>query len=466
MPVRGAVSGAGGAILGGDPMPLTLCTRSCRLGNTKENTQRFAKAGGGQPGVAACRRCCRNMFAVPHWHWQGCDIGFRDWVRTLVLELTTPAAVDSAAQPAQRAQTRVTAPGTAAASCERASSPTRSHNSANTLMDGGSLSGGGEQVSWLDGTDDEASLPSSSSPSSGGQRASLPLRALSPLGPFDVDMDELFAPITQSVTVPMVDGSQRATVIVSPPPPAVTVQVAHAVDHDSAQSGCRTTRLLPPAAAEVFRGWMAAPEHLAHPYPTDSDRVQLAELAGVTPKQVSVWFTNARKRVWIPMKQSRGCEGRRKGPGRTKKARPVPGLDLGTVNVKRCGSQRDTGESAAVNGSGAATVTTNGTATTTTATTATTTAVVTTPSDTAPVPASVQPATASAAEPRTPPSRSRTDYGAEGGGTTVLMLNLCETKSQLLAKRRFLEQQLHDVDQQLSMLANAGSARAHRATTP
>ena len=38
--------------------------------------------------------------------------------------------------------------------------------------------------------------------------------------------------------------------------------------------------------------------HVQDPYPTTSDKVQLAMEAGLTVKQVEHWFTNQRKRKW------------------------------------------------------------------------------------------------------------------------------------------------------------------------
>jgi len=51
---------------------------------------------------------------------------------------------------------------------------------------------------------------------------------------------------------------------------------------------------------------MLSPEHVDYPYPTDAEKVELAAQAGVTLKQLSVWFTNARKRLWIPLRQMLG----------------------------------------------------------------------------------------------------------------------------------------------------------------
>jgi hypothetical protein len=57
---------------------------------------------------------------------------------------------------------------------------------------------------------------------------------------------------------------------------------------------------------QVLKTWMLSPEHVDYPYPTDEEKVALAAQAGITLKQLSVWFTNARKRLWIPLRQMLG----------------------------------------------------------------------------------------------------------------------------------------------------------------
>ncbi|KDO24286.1 hypothetical protein SPRG_09923 [Saprolegnia parasitica CBS 223.65] len=47
--------------------------------------------------------------------------------------------------------------------------------------------------------------------------------------------------------------------------------------------------------------WMLSPEHVKHPYPTDEDKKMLLEKTGINMKQLTNWFTNARKRIWKPM---------------------------------------------------------------------------------------------------------------------------------------------------------------------
>jgi hypothetical protein len=45
---------------------------------------------------------------------------------------------------------------------------------------------------------------------------------------------------------------------------------------------------------DVFRAWFVA--HLAHPYPTDAQKSELAQAAGTTVERTATWFINARQR--------------------------------------------------------------------------------------------------------------------------------------------------------------------------
>jgi hypothetical protein len=49
---------------------------------------------------------------------------------------------------------------------------------------------------------------------------------------------------------------------------------------------------------EFMTGWFLA--HKAHPYPSPSERSQIAEKTGLTEQQVRNWFANMRKRHWKP----------------------------------------------------------------------------------------------------------------------------------------------------------------------
>jgi hypothetical protein len=67
-----------------------------------------------------------------------------------------------------------------------------------------------------------------------------------------------------------------------------------------------------PRATRVLKDWMTSPEHFDHPYPDDKEKLELAAKAGITTKQLTIWFTNARKRIWVPMRKrqvGRYCAG-------------------------------------------------------------------------------------------------------------------------------------------------------------
>lgn len=74
---------------------------------------------------------------------------------------------------------------------------------------------------------------------------------------------------------------------------------------DGAESASKATaagsRCLPERAIRLLKEWLLSPQHVRSPYPTREEREELARTAGITAKQVSIWFTNARKRVWAPL---------------------------------------------------------------------------------------------------------------------------------------------------------------------
>jgi hypothetical protein len=63
------------------------------------------------------------------------------------------------------------------------------------------------------------------------------------------------------------------------------------------------SRNLSAASTRMLKEWMLSPEHYEHPYPNEREKHELAAKAGISPKQLMIWFTNARKRVWAPMRR-------------------------------------------------------------------------------------------------------------------------------------------------------------------
>ncbi|CAI5738742.1 unnamed protein product [Hyaloperonospora brassicae] len=77
---------------------------------------------------------------------------------------------------------------------------------------------------------------------------------------------------------------------------------AEAVDkQQQLQPSKKSRRELPPHTVAILKGWMLSREHVKHPYPTDEDKQVLLKKTGISMKQLTNWFTNARKRIWKPM---------------------------------------------------------------------------------------------------------------------------------------------------------------------
>ena len=85
--------------------------------------------------------------------------------------------------------------------------------------------------------------------------------------------------------------------------------MAHPTTARAGRKTASAPRVLPDNAVTVLKAWMLSPEHVDHPYPSDAEKQRLAAEANITVKQVSVWFTNARKRLWLPLRQAEGKPG-------------------------------------------------------------------------------------------------------------------------------------------------------------
>ncbi|KVI05662.1 hypothetical protein Ccrd_016007, partial [Cynara cardunculus var. scolymus] len=55
---------------------------------------------------------------------------------------------------------------------------------------------------------------------------------------------------------------------------------------------------LPKEARQTLLEWWNS--HYKWPYPTEGDKISLAETTGLDPKQINNWFINQRKRHWKP----------------------------------------------------------------------------------------------------------------------------------------------------------------------
>lgn len=98
-----------------------------------------------------------------------------------------------------------------------------------------------------------------------------------------------------------------------PPPSQPQPQPPTKREGESAAAAARRKKgtrrgTLHPEAKNVLKAWMFSPEHFAHPYPSEEEKEELASEAGIEVKQLSNWFTNARKRLWQPVLRQSGVE--------------------------------------------------------------------------------------------------------------------------------------------------------------
>ncbi|OQS00210.1 hypothetical protein THRCLA_21721 [Thraustotheca clavata] len=97
----------------------------------------------------------------------------------------------------------------------------------------------------------------------------------------------------------------------TPPPPFPETSPSENkmmdADYNKRKKGTRRGTLNP-EAKNVLKAWMFSPEHFAHPYPSEEEKEELAAEAGIEVKQLSNWFTNARKRLWQPVLRQSGVE--------------------------------------------------------------------------------------------------------------------------------------------------------------
>merc|ERR1719410_1009909 len=62
---------------------------------------------------------------------------------------------------------------------------------------------------------------------------------------------------------------------------------------------------LPLETVEYLKAWMMSPEHIAHPYPTEQEKVEIMKDTKIELKQLTNWFVNNRKRYWKPRVEAR-----------------------------------------------------------------------------------------------------------------------------------------------------------------
>ncbi|CDH57948.1 hypothetical protein RO3G_08713 [Lichtheimia corymbifera JMRC:FSU:9682] len=95
----------------------------------------------------------------------------------------------------------------------------------------------------------------------------------------------------------------------TPPAETRTSSTTAAADGNKDASSATTTTQkkrrrgnLPKEVTEFLKGWLV--DHKKHPYPSEKEKIQLANRTGLTVNQISNWFINARRRILQPMLES------------------------------------------------------------------------------------------------------------------------------------------------------------------
>jgi hypothetical protein len=82
----------------------------------------------------------------------------------------------------------------------------------------------------------------------------------------------------------------------------------------------RKSSSLPSETVEYLKAWMMSAEHIAHPYPTEQEKVKIMEDTDIELKQLTNWFVNNRKRYWKPRIEARLQDTPQLPPGSPAKA--------------------------------------------------------------------------------------------------------------------------------------------------
>jgi hypothetical protein len=82
----------------------------------------------------------------------------------------------------------------------------------------------------------------------------------------------------------------------------------------------RKSSSLPSETVEYLKAWMMSAEHIAHPYPTEQEKVKIMEDTDIELKQLTNWFVNNRKRYWKPRIEARLQDTPQDPPGPPVKA--------------------------------------------------------------------------------------------------------------------------------------------------
>ncbi|KAA0157979.1 hypothetical protein FNF31_05618 [Cafeteria roenbergensis] len=76
--------------------------------------------------------------------------------------------------------------------------------------------------------------------------------------------------------------------------------------HQSRSSSAAKGRQLPEWSVHILKEWLLSQEHFDYPWPTPEEKTELAARAGIDERQLGIWLTNARKRLWMPLRRRQG----------------------------------------------------------------------------------------------------------------------------------------------------------------
>lgn len=76
--------------------------------------------------------------------------------------------------------------------------------------------------------------------------------------------------------------------------------------HQSRSSSAAKGRQLPEWSVHILKEWLLSQEHFDYPWPTPEEKTDLATRAGIDERQLGIWLTNARKRLWMPLRRRQG----------------------------------------------------------------------------------------------------------------------------------------------------------------
>lgn len=91
------------------------------------------------------------------------------------------------------------------------------------------------------------------------------------------------------------------------PPPAGVGGVGGADSWAAPSTAWQTRHTLSEELLTLLKTWLLSPEHIAHPYPTVEEQADLMARTGLGKKELSQWFTNARRRIWRPYMERHGA---------------------------------------------------------------------------------------------------------------------------------------------------------------